>query len=62
MSLEKFGSGDPFWGSTIISLMFLPNIAFFFWFIHGYWKNLCKKEGILKVLALSMVQIVTLIR
>ena len=53
---------DPVWGFTVVSLMFLPNVAFFLWFVHGYRKNLCGKERIIKICTISMVQLVTMIR
>ena len=53
---------DPVWGFTVVSLMFLPNVAFFLWFLHGYRKKLCGKEGIIKIFTISMVQLVTMIR
>ena len=53
---------DTVWGFTMISLMFLPNFVFIAWFIQGYRRNLWSKEGIIKILAVSCVQIVTLVR
>ena len=53
---------DIIWGLTMISLMFLPNFVFVAWFIHGYRRNLCSKEGVIKIVAVSCVQLITLTR
>ena len=53
---------DTIWGITMISLMFLPNIVFLGWFIHGNRRKLCSKEGITKIFAVSCVQLIALIR
>ena len=59
---EKFDDGDPFWGTTILLLMFVPNIAFFGWFIHGSGSNLCNKNTITKLVAAAFVQVITIFR
>ena len=53
---------DTIWGITMIFLMFFPNIMFLAWFIHGYRNQLCSKDGIVKIIAASCVQLVTLMR
>ena len=61
-TVNPYQKPDTVWGLTMISLMFLPNIVFLAWFIHGYRRKICSKEGIIKIVAISCVQLVTLMR
>ena len=54
--------GDVVWGSTIIMLMFVPNIIFMAWFVQGFNKKLCQKTTWEKIFAAGSVQLITIIR
>ena len=55
-------NGDVVWGSTIIVLIFVPNIIFMAWFVQGFNKKLCQKATWGKIVAVGSIQVITIIR
>ena len=62
VSVEKLEDGHVIWGTTIISLMFLPNLVFLIWMILGSYRHLCHRDTCLRLLAGGSIQCVTIFR
>ena len=62
VSLEKLNDGHVVWGTTIISLMFLPNLVFVIWMILGSHRRMWHRDTCLRLVAGGSIQCVTLFR
>lgn len=62
VSIEKLEDGHVVWGTTIISLMFLPNLVFLIWMVLGSYRQLCHRDTCLRLLAGDSIQCVTIFR
>ena len=62
VSKEKFDHGHIRWASTIVGLVFLPNLLFIIWMVLGSRGKLYHKDTGLRIAAGSGIQCITILR
>ena len=62
VTIERLREGHVVWGTTIIVLMFLPNVLFIVWMILGSHRKLCHKDTGLRLALGGGIQCVTIMR
>ena len=60
VSKEKMEKGHIIWGTTILGLIFLPNVFFMCWMILGSRRKLCHKDTGIRLAAGTCIQSITI--